>query len=111
MKCIDQLPESELRGKRVLLRADFNLPLGEDGEVSNVFRIQQGWKTVQYLSARGARTIIVSHLGKDPEESIEPVARALKEFGHVVFVADLVGAPARGACAGMREGEILLLEN
>ncbi|OGG58138.1 phosphoglycerate kinase [Candidatus Kaiserbacteria bacterium RIFCSPHIGHO2_01_FULL_55_17] len=111
MKCIDEVRAEELKGKRVLLRADFNLPLGENGEVSNVFRVQRGWKTVQYLSDHGARTVIVSHLGKDPEESIEPVARALKEFGHVVFVADIVDASARGAVSAMREGEILLLEN
>jgi phosphoglycerate kinase len=46
MKCIDQIPASELQGKRVLLRSDFNVPLDTNGNVADVFRLQQGWKTV-----------------------------------------------------------------
>jgi phosphoglycerate kinase len=111
MKYIDEVPVNELKGRRVLLRADFNLPLKPDGEVANVFRVQQGWKTVRYLSEQGAKVIIVSHLGRDPEESMEPVARALKPFGPIVFIADLVGAAAKGAVMAMKDGEMLLLEN
>jgi phosphoglycerate kinase len=111
MKCIDELQPGELKGKRVLLRSDFNLPLNANGEVADMFRLTQGWKTIQYLSERGAKTIVISHIGRDPEETIEPVARAMKQFGNVVFIADLVAAPARGAVAAMKEGDILLLEN
>ncbi len=111
MKCIDEVPASELKGRKVLLRADFNLPLKNDGEVATIFRARQGWKTVQYLKERGARTIIISHLGQDPGQSIAPVARALKELGPVVFIGDLVGPAAKGAVAAMKDGEILLLEN
>lgn len=94
-----------------MLRSDFNLPLGNDGEVANVFRVQQGWQTVEYLSKAGAKVIVISHLGQDPEQSMEPVARALKRFGPVVFIADIVGFAAKGAVAAMKDGEILLLEN
>ena len=111
MRCIDEVPVGKLKGKRVLLRADFNLPLGDDGEVVGVFRARQGWKTVQYLSKAGAKVIVLSHLGQDPEQSMEPVARALKQFGAVVFIADIVGPAAKGAVAAMKEGEMLLLEN
>ncbi|MBI2612221.1 phosphoglycerate kinase [Candidatus Kaiserbacteria bacterium] len=111
MKCIDQVPDSELKGKRVLLRSDFNVPIGKDGEVADRFRLEQGWKTVQYLRDRSAKVIIISHIGREPSESLEPVARELKKFGSVVFVADIVGAAARGAAEAMREGELLLLEN
>ena len=110
MKCIDQLPDSELKGKRVLVRSDFNVPVA-DGEVVDFFRIKQGWETVKYLSERGAKVIVISHVGRAPEATMEPVARAMKKFGPVVFIADLVGSAARGAAAAMHEGEILLLEN
>ncbi|OGG77611.1 phosphoglycerate kinase [Candidatus Kaiserbacteria bacterium RIFCSPLOWO2_01_FULL_54_24] len=110
MKCIDQLSDPELKGKRVLVRSDFNVPVA-DGEVVDFFRIKQGWETIQYLSERGAKVIVISHVGRAPEETMEPVARAMKKFGPVVFIADLVGPAARGAAAAMHEGEILLLEN
>lgn len=114
MKCIDEIPASELRGKRVLLRTDFNLPLNDAGEVSDTFRARQGWRTVTYLSERGAKVIIISHLSanaRNPEATIEPVARALKKFGPVVFIPDITGKPAQQAAAAMKEGELLLLEN
>ena len=110
MKCIDQLSDPELKGKRVLVRSDFNVPVA-DGEVVDFFRIKQGWETIQYLSERGAKVIVISHVGRAPEETMEPVARAMKKFGPVVFISDLVGPAARGAAAAMHEGEILLLEN
>lgn len=111
MKYIDQVSAADLKGKHVLLRSDFNVPIGNDGEVADVFRIEQGWKTVRYLSERGAKVIIISHIGRKPEDTLESVARAAKRFGPVVFVADITGAAARGAVSAMREGEILLLEN
>ena len=109
MKCIDEV--SDWKGKRVLVRSDFNLPLDDKGNVSDMFRLKQGWKTIQYLAEHGARVIIVSHIGRDPEESIEPVARAMKQFGSVTFVPDVSGAVARDASAQIKDGEIALLEN
>ena len=111
MKCIDELSSAELKGKRVLLRADFNVPLSNTGEVGDIFRLKQGWQTVKFLSESGARVIIISHIGRDPGESLEPVARALKSFGEVAFVPDIFGEASRGAREAMRDGEILLLEN
>lgn len=111
MKCIDQLTEADLKGRRVLLRSDFNLPLNDAGEVADLFRLTQGWKTIQYLSERGARVIVISHIGRDPEESIAPVAKAMKQLGPVVFVPDLVGNMAQQASRSMKDGEIAVLEN
>ena len=110
MKCIDTLSEKDLRGKRVLLRSDFNVPLSAAGEVGNAFRVERGWATVRYLSERGAKVIAVSHMGKS-EESLAPVGRALKRFGPIVFIPDIVGHVAKDAAAAMKEGEIALLEN
>lgn len=111
MICIDEVPAEQFKGKHVLLRADFNLPLTSSGEVADVFRVKQGWRTVQYLAERGARVIIVSHIGRDPEESLEPVSRAMKAFGSVVFIPDIVGYVAQSSVAAMKDGQIIMLEN
>ena len=110
MKCIDSLSEKDLKGKRVLLRCDFNVPLAGEGEVANAFRVEKGWASVRYLSERGAKVIAISHMGKS-EESLASVGRALKRFGPVVFVPDIVGPVARDAVNAMKDGEIALLEN
>lgn len=110
MRCIDEIPAGDLKGKRVLVRCDFNVPMNA-GEVVDIFRLKRGWETIQYLSLRGARVIAVSHIGRAPEESIEPVARALKKFGAIVYVPDIIGAAAKGAIAAMKNGEMLLLAN
>lgn len=110
MKCIDEVSAEELREKRVLLRSDFNVPLSMSGEVADVFRLQRGWETVRYLSEHGAKVIVVSHMGKS-EDSLASVGRALKQFGSVVFIPDIVGPVAQQAVASMHSGEIALLEN
>ncbi|MDZ4227604.1 MAG: phosphoglycerate kinase, partial [Patescibacteria group bacterium] len=111
MKCIDEIPRGELRGKRIFVRSDFNLPLGASGEVSDLFRLKRGWQTIEYLSKAGARVIVASHMGRDPEATLEPVARAMKRLGSVVYVPDLTGHLAQDAVRAMKDGDILLLEN
>ena len=111
MKCIDELPARELKGRRVLVRADFNVPMNAKGEVGDFFRLKRGWETIKYLSQKGAKVIVISHIGRDPAESLEPVARALKKFGSVIYVPDILGAVAKSAIDAMRDGEMLLLEN
>src|SRR5665213_3173470 len=91
MKCIDEVAGAELKGKRVILRSDFNVPLDNAGNASDIFRLKKGWTTVEYLSKAGAKVIILSHIGRDPEESLAPVAEALKQFGKVHYVPDLLG--------------------
>jgi phosphoglycerate kinase len=109
MRCIDEL--KDLRGKRVLVRSDFNVPIDAQGGVADEFRLRRGWETIAYLSRLGAKVIITSHIGRDPEETLAPVAEALKKFGHVVYVPDLLGHAAHDAVAALKEGEIVLLEN
>lgn len=111
MKCIDQLAPSDLEGKYVLVRAGLDVPLDESGEVADLFRVRRASETLKFLAAAGARTIILSHIGRDPEETNEPVARALKQHLPVVYIADLLGDAAIGAKNAMRNGDILLLEN
>ena len=111
MKCIDELPAEALKGKHVLVRSDFNMPLDPLGEVAEPFRLKRGWETIQFLSERGACVIIISHIGRNPEETNAPVARALAKLAPAVYISDLVGPAARQARDAMRPGDILLLEN
>jgi 3-phosphoglycerate kinase len=111
MRAIDAIPDAELRGKRVIVRSDFNVPLSKSGDVLDMYRLKRGWSTIKYLQERGARTVVISHIGRDPGETLEPVARALKLYAPVVYIPDLTGVPAQQAVAAMRDGDILLLEN
>ena len=108
----------DLNGKRVLLRADYNVPLNDKGEVTDDYRIQQSLPTVQFLLERGASVIICSHLGRpdgkpDPKYSLMPVAKRLKELlgRDVEFVPDCVGERVEKVVSGLQPGQVLLLEN
>jgi phosphoglycerate kinase len=111
MKYISDVPVSELKGKRVLVRAGLDVPLDKNGDVADIFRIKAAVKTLKFLSEAGARTIILSHIGRDPSETNEPVARALKAEIPLVYISDLLGAAAHQAASSMHDGEVLLLEN
>ena len=111
MKCINELPASDLAGKYVLVRAGLDMPLDASGEVSDPFRIRRTAETLKFLSSVGARTIVLSHIGRDPEETNEPVARALKMHVPIVYIPDLLGVPAQQARLAMKNGDILMLEN
>ena len=109
----------EVKGKRVLVRCDFNVPLA-DGKITDETRIDGALPTIKYLVDNGAKVILCSHMGKPkgepkPELSLAPVAKALsaKLGKDVVFAADdnVVGENAKKAVAEMAEGDVVLLEN
>lgn len=110
-KCIDEIPAEELRGKRVLVRAGFDVPLNEHGEVADLFRVRRSAETLKYLSAAGARTIVLSHIGRDVHETNEPVSRALQHHVPHLYVPEIDGHAARNAIQVMQDGETILLEN
>lgn len=107
----------DLKGKAVLLRADYNVPVS-DGKITDDYRIKQSLPTINYLLKHGARVIICSHLGrpKGPDDtncSLFPVAKRLQQIldKPVEFVTDCVGEPAKKAACGLKPGGVLLLEN
>ena len=110
----------EFKGKRVLVRCDFNVPLDENRNITDETRIDGALPTIKYLLDAGAKVILCSHLGKPkgepkPELSLAPVAKKLSEkLGlEVVFAKDdnVVGENAKKAVAEMNEGDVVLLEN
>lgn len=111
MQCIDQLSAEDLKGTYVLVRAGLDLPLDASGNVADFFRVKRACDTLRFLSENGARTIILSHIGRDPGETNEPVERALKTYLPVSYVPDMLGPLAQSARAMMQPGDILLMEN
>jgi len=111
MKYISDVAPDDLAGKRVLVRAGLDVPLDKNGNVTDLFRVKRAAETLRFLSERGAKVIVLSHIGREPQETNEPVARALKTEVNVFYVPDLLGAMAHDAMRAMRNGEILLLEN
>ncbi|MBD3688720.1 phosphoglycerate kinase [Nanchangia anserum] len=115
MRTIDTL--GDLRGKRVLVRSDFNVPL-KDGVITDDGRIKAALPTLTRLVEAGAKVVILAHLGRPkgevkPEFSLAPVAKRLGELidAPVTLASDVVGDSAQAVVASLGEGEIALLEN
>lgn len=116
MKTIESL--GDLRGKRVLVRSDFNVPLDAEKDITDDGRIQAALPTLKTLLEAGAKVIIVAHLGRpkgqvNPDFSLAPVAKRLAEVTgvKVTLAEDTVGESAKAAVAALADGEIVLLEN
>ena len=113
------IEDVELKGKRALVRCDFNVPL-KDGKITDENRLIGAVPTIKYLIEKGARVILCSHMGKPkgevkPELSLAPVAKRLSELlgKEVVFAADdnVVGENSKAAVEKMNDGDLVLLEN
>lgn len=112
------IQDVDVRGKRVLMRVDFNVPLDEQGNITDDRRIQLALPTIRSVVDRGGRLILISHLGRpkgepDPKFSLEPVARRLSELlqQEVKFVPHVIGPEVDQAVEAMQDGEVVLLEN
>ena len=114
-KTIEDL--KDLKGKKVLVRCDFNVPM-EDGKITDDARIAAAIPTIKYLMDRGAKVILCSHLGRpkgqvNEKYSLKPVANDLTEkLGtNVKFASDVTGESAKSVTSGLSDGEVALLEN
>ncbi|MBW9150764.1 phosphoglycerate kinase [Clostridium estertheticum] len=113
------IEDIEVKGKKVLVRCDFNVPL-KDGEITDVNRLVGAMPTIEYLIKNGAKLILCSHLGKPngeakPELSLAPVAKRLSEMlkKEVIFAADpnVVSDNVKSVVSKMKDGDVILLEN
>lgn len=113
------IEDIDVKGKKVLVRCDFNVPL-KDGEITNDKRIVAALPTIKYLAENGAKVILCSHLGRPkgeykPEFSLAPVAARLSEYlNQEVKLAEdenVVGENAKAMAAALEDGQVMLLEN
>ena len=112
------LDDIDVRGKRVLLRADLNVPV-KDGKVTDATRIERLAPTIEELLSRGAAVVVMSHFGRPkgkpgPELSLRPVIAPLRQAlggREIAFAEDCIGEPARRVAAALEPGEVALLEN
>lgn len=114
MKYVDEI---EVRGKRVLLRADLNVPLSDDGTIADDIRIRATVPTIELLRKNGAKVIVCSHLGSpkgvDTSLTLAPVAKRLTQLlnTEVGLAPDCVGPQVESLVTQMKDGDVLLLEN
>lgn len=118
MANIKTIKDVDLKGKKVFVRVDFNVPFDSKGEISDDTRIVAALPTIQHLINEGAKVVLTSHLGRpkskeDKQFSLAPVAVALSQKldKDVVFVDDCIGEKVKAACANMQAGDVVLLEN
>ena len=112
------IEELDLKGKRLLIRVDFNVPLNDKGEITDDSRIVKSLPTLRYARQKGARIILMSHLGRPDGRpvlrySLQPVAVRLSQLleAPIDFINDCIGPEVEERAERLREGEMLLLEN
>lgn len=112
------IEDIDVKGKKVIARVDFNVPLDENLKITDDKRIRGAVPTIKYLMENGAKTILMSHLGRpkegfEPEFSLKPVAERLSKLigREVIMAEDVIGEDAFKKASQLKEGEVMLLEN
>jgi phosphoglycerate kinase len=115
---LDLIAAGDLRGKRVLVRCDLNVPQDPDTTITDDGRVRASLPTIRALTEAGARVVVCAHLGRpkgapDARYTLAPVARRLQELlgAPVAFATDTVGESARSVVGGLADGQVALLEN
>lgn len=113
-----RVQDLDLKGKKALVRVDFNVPFDEEGRVADDTRIRAALPTIRRVSGEGGKAILISHLGRPKGEpdsafSLAPAGERLSELlgREVIFVDDCVGPKVAAAVEKMKEGDVILLEN
>src|SRR5690348_4915636 len=110
------LDQADVKGKRVLVRVDLNVPM-ENGKITDATRIERVAPTIAEVAQKGGKVILLAHFGRpkgrDPKESLKPAAATLSHIigKQVGFANDCVGEAAEKDVAAMKDGDVLLLEN
>lgn len=107
MRSVKEL--KDIKGKAVLVRVDFNLPI-VDGKVDSDFRIKKALPTILFLQKEGAKIILITHLGKGGD-TLEPIAKVLNKHLKVKFIKDIAGSETYEEVKNMKNGEVIMLEN
>ncbi|MEN9921501.1 MAG: hypothetical protein RLZZ517_479 [Candidatus Parcubacteria bacterium] len=110
MKCIHEVSPEFLKGKRVFVRTDFNVPISS-GKVAETARIDFCLKTITYLKNSGARVILISHIGRQKNETLAPVFKYLKTKLNLDFIPEWNEVFISQKVEQMKEGDVVLLEN
>lgn len=113
------IQDTNLKGKKVLVRVDFNVPFDKQGNIADDTRIREALPTINKLVSDGASVILMAHLGRpkkggfEAEFSLKPVAEYLSKLinQEVVFTQSLLGSEVENLCKNLREGQVMLLEN
>lgn len=100
-----------LKGKRVLIRSSLNVPITKEGVLLDAFRLEKALQSIEYLRDKGAKVIILGHLGRDANVSLEPVFNFFKKKMDITFSKELVGESVEQKVNEMNDGDVLLLEN
>lgn len=111
MKCIHEVLPEFLKGKRVIVRTDFNVPLLDSGKIIETARIDFSLKTITYLKNCGAKVILISHIGREKTDTLLPVFSYLKKKVNLAFISTWNEVEISTCIGNMKEGDIVLLEN
>ncbi len=109
LKLVKDLTSNDLKGKRVLLRVDFNVPI-KNGVVQDDIRIVKALPTIKFLQKKGAKIILLTHLGKGGE-SLLPVVKSASKILKFTFIPEIISEKVEESVSKMRNGDILLLDN
>jgi phosphoglycerate kinase len=112
------IEDVQLENKKIIVRVDYNVPIDENGNITDDTRIVATLPTIKYLMERNCKIILISHLGRpkgkvDKKYSLRPVAKRLSELlsKEVKFVEDCIGGDVKSAVNELKSGEVILLEN
>lgn len=110
MRSIASLTREELQGKRVIVRASLDVPI-ENGVVTNEFRVRKALPTIEFLRNNGARVIVLTHVGRDPQNATEPVFHALEKYLSMRHIEGVIGDGVAHMVTTLKDGDVLLLGN